>query len=40
MRRREKQNDGNGTRAKYEEARREVDGLHDGLPTTLSWVTF
>jgi len=32
MRRREKQNDGNGTRANYREAHREVDGLHGGLP--------
>ena len=40
MQRREKQNDGNGTRAKYGEAHRETDGFHDGLPTALPWVTF
>jgi len=32
IRRREKQNDGNGPRANYGEAHREADGLHDGLP--------
>jgi len=35
MRRREKQNDRNGTRAKYREAHREADGLHGGLSTAL-----
>lgn len=35
IQRREKQDDGNGTRAKYGEAPRKADGLHGGLPTDI-----